>query len=88
LQKFPINAIKIDRSFVNEMGTDLKSLGLVRAIISMGLELGMTTIAEGIETQEQLNQLKELECMFGQGYLLSRPLDAASAEEVLVKLGA
>jgi EAL domain-containing protein (putative c-di-GMP-specific phosphodiesterase class I) len=86
LQKFPINAIKIDRSFINEMGTDPKGLGLVRAIISMGLELGMETIAEGIETEQQLDELKGLSCGFGQGFLLSKPLDAAAAEEVLVNL--
>ncbi len=86
LQRFPLNAIKIDRTFISEMGNDPKGLGLVRAIILMGLELGMETIAEGIETEHQLEALKTLACEFGQGFLLSMPLDAAAAEDVLVKL--
>ncbi|MGZ6315985.1 MAG: putative bifunctional diguanylate cyclase/phosphodiesterase, partial [Anaerolineales bacterium] len=86
LQRFPINAIKIDRTFISEMGNDPKGLGLVRAIVLMGIELGMETIAEGIETKQQSDVLKTLSCEFGQGYLLSLPLDAAAAEGVLVKL--
>ena len=68
------------------MGNDPKGLGLVRAIVLMGIELGMETIAEGIETKQQLDLLKTLACEFGQGFLLSMPLDAAAAEDVLVKL--
>ncbi|HTP03033.1 MAG TPA: EAL domain-containing protein [Anaerolineales bacterium] len=83
LQQFPINAIKIDKSFISEMQRNPKGLGLVRAIVSMARELGMETIAEGIETGEQLSELKSLLCGFGQGYLLSKPLDAARAETVL-----
>jgi diguanylate cyclase (GGDEF)-like protein len=85
IQRFPINGIKIDRSFVHQLGKDPKGLGLVRAIVSMGHELAIETIAEGIETLEQLNELKDLSCGFGQGFLLSRPLDAVSAEKVLAE---
>jgi diguanylate cyclase (GGDEF)-like protein len=87
LQHFPINAIKIDRTFVNEMSRDRKSTELVRAIISMAREMGMETIAEGIETEKQLSELKGLACGYGQGFLLSRPLDIASTEEVIANLG-
>lgn len=83
LQEFPINAIKIDKSFIGEMGRNRKGLALVRAIVSMARELGMETIAEGIETGEQLNELKGLLCGFGQGFLLSHPLDADAAGKVL-----
>ena len=83
LQQFPIDAIKIDKSFINDMRRNRKGLGLVRAIVSMARELGMETIAEGIETGEQLNELKGLLCGFGQGYLLSYPLDRAAAEALL-----
>ncbi len=86
LHKFPINALKIDRTFISEMGNDPKGLGLVRAIVLMGIELGMETIAEGIETDQQLRMLKSLACEFGQGFLLSMPLDAAAAGDMLVKL--
>lgn len=86
LHKFPINTLKIDRTFISEMGNDPKGLGLVRAIVLMGIELGMETIAEGIETDQQLRMLKSLACEFGQGFLLSMPLDAAAAGDMLVKL--
>lgn len=86
LQQFPINAIKIDKTFISDMRRTRKGLGLVRAIVSMARELGMDTIAEGIETGEQLSELKGLLCGYGQGFLLFEPLDAAATEQVLAKL--
>ncbi len=88
LQQFPIDAIKIDKSFISDMRRNRKGLGLVRAIVSMARELGMETVAEGIETGEQLNELKGLLCGFGQGFLLSHPLDATAAEALLSKQAA
>jgi diguanylate cyclase (GGDEF)-like protein len=85
LQHFPISAIKIDKSFVDEIGKSRRGIELIRAIVSMARELGMEAIAEGIETGEQFNQLKDLSCHLGQGYLMSRPLDKESAEEILEK---
>ena len=86
LQHFPINAIKIDRTFVNEMAKGHKSTELVRAIVSMAREMGMETIAEGIETEKQLSELKGLLCGYGQGFLLSEPLNRESTEQVLANL--
>ena len=86
LQHFPINAIKIDRSFVNEMAKGRKGTELVRAIISMAREMGMETIAEGIENEKQLGELKELSCGYGQGFLLSKPKDKMTTEKILAKL--
>ena len=83
LQHFPISAIKIDKSFVDEIGKSRRGIELIRAIVSMARELGMEAIAEGIETGEQLNQLKSLSCDLGQGFWLSRPLDTKSAEQIL-----
>jgi len=83
LQHFPISAIKIDKSFVDEIGKSRRGVELIRAIVSMARELGMEAIAEGIETGEQLNELKSLSCGFGQGFLLSKPLDKESAEKIL-----
>ena len=83
LQHFPISAIKIDKSFVDEIGKSRRGIELIRAIVSMARELGMEAIAEGIETGEQLDQLKELACHFGQGFLLSRPLSKEAAEKTL-----
>jgi EAL domain-containing protein (putative c-di-GMP-specific phosphodiesterase class I) len=85
LQHFPISAVKIDKSFIDGMGKDRKGTKLIRAIVSMTRELDMETIAEGIETSEQLSELQSLLCTFGQGFFLSRPLDKESAEKVLAK---
>jgi len=87
LQHFPISAVKIDKSFIDGMGKDRKGTELIRAIVSMTRELGMEAIAEGIETDEQLCELKSLLCTFGQGFFLSRPLDKESAEKVLAMGG-
>lgn len=86
LQHFPISAIKIDKSFIDEIGKGRKGVELIRAIVSMSRELGMEAIAEGIETAEQLQQIKNLLCNFGQGYLLSRPLDQKAAETILKEI--
>lgn len=83
LQHFPISAIKIDKSFVDEIGKSRRGIELIRAIVSMARELGMEAIAEGIETAEQLKELQELSCHLGQGFLLSKPLDKYAAEKVL-----
>lgn len=83
LQRLPIEAIKIDRFFVRNMSRDQKVYGLVRAIITMAREMGMATVAEGIETPEQLKDLRDLLCGAGQGFLLSEPLDAESVCEAL-----
>jgi diguanylate cyclase (GGDEF)-like protein len=85
LQHFPISAIKIDKSFVDEIGKSRRGIELIRAIVSMARELGMEAIAEGIETGEQLNQLKSISCDLGQGFLLSMPLDKELAEKMLEK---
>lgn len=83
LQNFPIHALKIDQGFIEGMRRSRKGLGLVRAIVAMAHELGMETIAEGITSRAQLNDLKALECDYGQGMLLSRPLAAHSIEVLL-----
>ncbi len=75
LHRFPISVLKIDRSFVAGIGDEGRpeSLGLVRAILALARTLGIDTIAEGIETEDQRQALLELGCSFGQGYLLGRP---------------
>ncbi len=85
LQQIPVDTIKIDRSFVSKMNTDNKNAGIVRAIITLAKELGMNTVAEGIETKEQLDFLSSLKCGYGQGYYISRPLDEQSVGSYLEK---
>lgn len=78
LADFPIDIIKIDQSFVAAIGRDPKGHALVRAMVQMAHSLGAHTIAEGIETPEQLNVLRTLGCSMGQGYYLGRPSAAAA----------
>jgi diguanylate cyclase (GGDEF)-like protein len=87
LQHLPINTIKIDKSFIDEIGKEGRGTELIRAIVSMARELNMDTIAEGIETRDQLNALKGLLCGFGQGYYLSRPMDEKAVQAFLESQG-
>jgi EAL domain-containing protein (putative c-di-GMP-specific phosphodiesterase class I) len=84
LHRLPINHLKIDRSFVMRIGKNGKNIEIIRAIIALAKSLGMLTIAEGVETQEQLDQIRELECDFCQGYLFSRPVEAEAARNLLI----
>jgi diguanylate cyclase (GGDEF)-like protein/PAS domain S-box-containing protein len=76
IQQFAVNRLKIDRTFVSELGKDDRALAVSRAIITMAHSLGLETIAEGIETAQQLGVLSTLGCNYGQGYYLARPLPA------------
>jgi diguanylate cyclase (GGDEF)-like protein/PAS domain S-box-containing protein len=77
LKKFPVEAIKIDRSFVNGLGIEVDDSSIVDAVIRLGHSLGLRVIAEGVETPLQLAQLRELGADRGQGYLFSRPVPAS-----------
>jgi EAL domain-containing protein (putative c-di-GMP-specific phosphodiesterase class I) len=82
LADFPIDILKIDRSFVSRIGQD-KQEAIVSAMIAMGKAMGMMVVAEGIETEEQLQYLQDLECDIAQGYLFSRPLPEKEATTYL-----
>ena len=82
LHRFPLNYLKIDRSFVMRLTTDNDN-AIVRTISTLARNLGMEVIAEGIETEEQYQQLKMLGCEYGQGYLFSRPVDHESVVHLL-----
>jgi EAL domain-containing protein (putative c-di-GMP-specific phosphodiesterase class I) len=79
LHRFPVTTLKIDRSFIGRMGHGGENSEIVRTINTLAHNLGMEVIAEGVETVEQLEQLKSMNCALGQGYLFSRPLDANMA---------
>ncbi len=79
LRRFPIDTLKIDRSFVSQMGVDDESLAIVQTIVTLAHNLGMSVTAEGIETAAQVALLQTMKCEFGQGYLFSKPVDAAEA---------
>lgn len=81
LKRFAVDKIKIDQSFVREVHSDPDDQAIVRAIVQMAHGLGTTTIAEGVETQEQVDFLQACGCDEIQGYWYSRPLDAGSFED-------
>ena len=83
LHNLPLNSLKIDLSFVELLETDPENAELVKVIITMAHSLGLEAIAEGVETQSQLNQLKALGCDFGQGYFLARPASAGRIEHLI-----
>ncbi len=83
LQKFPVNILKIDRSFVNALGDSAQSAALVHAMVQLGDALGLETLAEGIEDEAQLQALRGEACRSGQGFWFSRPLRADDAEAFL-----
>ncbi len=84
LYRFPMDVLKIDRSFISRVDTDGEKLELVRTIITLAWNLGMDVIAEGVETTKQLAQLKMLKCEYGQGYLFSKPMSAEHTEKFLL----
>ncbi|WP_035985409.1 putative bifunctional diguanylate cyclase/phosphodiesterase [Leptolyngbya sp. KIOST-1] len=83
LHQFPIDMVKIDRSFIKGIATDTEKLEIVRAIINLCHTLGMAVTAEGIETPRQRDILLELGCEYGQGYLFAQPLDGATITQAL-----
>lgn len=83
LHRFPVNILKVDKSFVGRMSVDEESLGIVETIITLASKLKMKVVAEGIETAEQSAKLKALQCHFGQGYLFSKPVPAGAAEALV-----
>ena len=86
LRRFPVDTLKIDRSFVSNMDID-NNCKIVATIVMLAHNLGLRVVAEGTETADQLRQLKELHCDFGQGYFFSKPLTPEQAEQLLATTG-
>ena len=78
LQQLPADTLKVDGSFVTALREDDRSSDLLQAILGVGRSLSLRVIAEGIETEEQLQAVRDMGCEMGQGYLLSRPKPAES----------
>jgi diguanylate cyclase (GGDEF)-like protein len=83
LKRLPVSKLKIDQSFVSELGVSEKTGAIVKAVVQLAHGLDMVVVAEGVETEAQLLCLKALDCDQYQGYLYSRPLTAANATELL-----
>ena len=83
LQRFPIDTLKIDRSFVTQMMENEENLAIVRTIVALAQNLGMDVVAEGVETEDQLKLLRKLECENGQGFLFSTPLGERQLDQFI-----
>ena len=83
LRQFPVDALKIDRSFVSEADGSRESMALIETFIRLGQALGLETVAEGIEQRPQLRHLQDEKCDSGQGFLLGRPLAAVAIDDLL-----
>jgi len=83
LQRFPLDELKVDRSFINELEDETSEAPIVRAMVSLAHDLGMRVVAEGIETQVQLDYIKDLDCELYQGYLCSKPVVAKAFTDLL-----
>ena len=83
LKRFPVDVLKIDRSFVDGLGDDPEDTAIVTAIISLGRALGLRVVAEGVETQRQLAELRRLGCDRGQGFMFAKPAPAPKLWDVL-----
>ncbi len=83
LHSFPFDKIKIDRSFVTDRGDVAGQNAIIRAITSLGMSLGMSTIAEGVETPEQLSRIRGEGCTSVQGYLFSRPIPVDQVQQFM-----
>lgn len=83
LKLFPLDSLKIDRSFVQDLTEDSRDAAIINAIVALGRGLGLSAIAEGVETEAQLKFLREVGCDIAQGYLLSYPLPADAATQFL-----
>jgi PAS domain S-box-containing protein len=84
LPRYPIDALKIDRVFISQMCTDHDNHEIVRLIISLAHSLGLKVVAEGTETQDEVNELKHLKCEMVQGFLYSPPVDSVKAFDLLL----
>jgi diguanylate cyclase (GGDEF)-like protein/PAS domain S-box-containing protein len=86
LRRFPIDTLKVDRSFIKDIGMERSAGGIVSAIIAVARELNLKVVAEGVETEEQLEYLKRQRCDAAQGYLLARPVPVTGLAEAFVRI--
>lgn len=85
LHRFPLDTLKIDRSFISLMQANDENMEIVRTIVGLARNLGMDLVAEGVETYDQITILRKLGCEYGQGYFFSKPIDAADATSFIAE---
>jgi EAL domain-containing protein (putative c-di-GMP-specific phosphodiesterase class I) len=86
LRHLPADALKVDRTFISGIAASRESQALVHTLIELGKTLGLRTVAEGIESVEQLRRLQDEDCDFGQGFLFDRPLEPEALDRRLVEV--
>src|SRR5262249_10984533 len=84
LQRFRADTLKVDRSFVSRIGVEDRGTEVVRAIVTLAHDLGMSVVAEGVETAAQLSELRTIGCEYAQGFHFSPPVDAQAADALIV----
>jgi EAL domain-containing protein (putative c-di-GMP-specific phosphodiesterase class I) len=84
LCQFPIDVVKIDRSFVSRMGADTRDASIVSVVVGLAQTLQLDVVAEGVETKEQLDTLAALDCSYAQGYYFAKAMPAVEAEKLLI----
>jgi EAL domain-containing protein (putative c-di-GMP-specific phosphodiesterase class I) len=87
LKQLPVDEVKIDRSFVTDLAVSTADTSLVSAVVAIASSFGMSTVAEGVEDQEQNDRLIELGCKKAQGYLFSRPVPSVELPMAISRLG-
>jgi EAL domain-containing protein (putative c-di-GMP-specific phosphodiesterase class I) len=85
LKRFPVDSLKVDRSFVEGLGVEPESAAIVNAIVAMAGALSLDVIAEGVETSRQLEELRKLGCAYAQGFHFARPAPAAELEHLFAQ---
>jgi EAL domain-containing protein (putative c-di-GMP-specific phosphodiesterase class I) len=83
IHRFPVDSLKVDRSFVSGMSERPENLAIVRTVVNLARSLGLSVVVEGIETQEQLGVVREMECEFAQGWLFAKAMEAREVDRVL-----
>ena len=83
LKRFPIDILKVDRSFVMDIPNDLDDMAITAAVVAMAHKLNLRVVAEGIETKDQLDFLRSNRCEYGQGYLIARPMPISDLESYI-----
>jgi PAS domain S-box-containing protein len=83
LQRFPVDTLKIDRAFISRIDSDAETYEIVRIIVMLAHSLGLTVVAEGVETQQQVEMLNHIGCELAQGYLYSKPVDHQAIQQLL-----
>ena len=76
LRQLPVDILKLDMGFIKDSVNDVNTKIIIESIVQMADKLGLKTVAEGIETEEQVNFLKQIHCKYGQGFLFGKPVDA------------